>query len=242
MEKTQDPRRKYRVLSIIVILLNVYFLVSEIINFSQTKSGISLFAVLMYASTFVYLLLLEIFRVTNKSAFFAYFFTLIYLVFNAVFNPFVIFFAKAGGLSTVYSLANFMPGFVAVIAYLVYLIVRIFSSVLKSFISLIKRDMYARCRYFSIIVSNIFTIMVFILNLIVTLFASIGGSDARSFDMSGGGIVFFILFYVPVVILSLIFSIHCILGMIITRASAKRRKRREALNNAQVQNEQIENK
>lgn len=239
MEKTQDPRRRYRVFSIIVILLNVYFLVSEIINFSQTKSGVSLFAVFMYASTFIYLLLLEIFRLTNKSAFFAYLFTLIYLFFNAIFNPFIIFFAKAGGLSTVYSLANFIPGFVAVIAYLIYLIVRIFSSVLKSFISLIKRDIYARCRYFSIIVSNIFTIMVFILNLIVTVFASIGGSDARAFDMSGGGIVFFILFYIPVVILSIIFSIHCILGMIITKANDKRKKWKEERNKQIEENKKI---
>ena len=239
MEKVEDPRRKYRALSIIVILLNVYFLVSEIINFSQTKSGISLFAVLMYASTFVYLLLLEIFRLTNKSAFFAYFFTLIYLFFNALLNPFVIFFSKAGGLSTVYSLANFMPGFVAVIAYFVYLVLRIVSSLLKSFISIIKRDVYARCRNFSIIVSSIFTIMVFILNLIVTLFASIGGSDARSFDMSGGGIVFFILFYIPVVVISIYFSIHCIIGMIVTHANNKRRKRREQLEQRIEENKKI---
>ena len=239
MEKEIDPRRKYRVLSIIVILLNVYFLVSEIINFSQTKSGISLFAVLMYASTFLYLLLLEIFRLTFKSAFFAYLFTLIYLFFNALLNPFVIFFSKAGGLSTVYSLANFMPGFVAVIAYLVYLIVRIVSSLLKSFIALVKRDIYARCHHFSIIVSNIFTIMVFILNLIVTLFASIGASDARSFDMSGGGIVFFILFYIPVVVLSIIFSIHCIIGMAITRANDKRKKRKAEQNQQIEENKKI---
>ena len=239
MEKTQDPRRRYRVLSIVVILLNVYFLVSEIINFSQTKSGMSLFAVLMYASTFIYLLLLEIFRVTNKSTFFAYLFTLIYLFFNALLNPFVIFFAKVGGLSTVYSLANFMPGFVAVIAYLIYLIVRIASSILKSFISLIKRDIYARCRYFSIIVSNIFTIMVFVLNLIVTVFASMAGSNAHAFDMSGGGIFFFILFYIPVVILSIIFSIHCIIGMAITKANDKRKKRKEERNKQIEENKKI---
>ena len=227
MEKTQDPRRKYRVFSIIVIILNVYFLVSEIINFSQTKSGLSLFAVFMYASTFLYLLFLEIFRVTNKSAFYAYLFTVIYLFFNALFNPFIIFFSKAGGLSTVYSLANFMPGFIAVIAYLTYLIIRIVSSLLKSFISLIKRDIYARCRHFSIIVSNIFTLMVFILNLIVTLFASIGESGARSFDFSGGGIFFFIIFYIPVLILSIIFSIHCFIGMAITKANDKRKARKQ---------------
>lgn len=244
--KVSEFIKKYRIISIFVLLLNVYFLVTEIINFSQTKSGMSLFAILMYSSTIVYLLLLELFRALKKSAYYAFLFTFFYLFFNAVLNPFVIFFGKAGGLSSMYSLASFVPGFVAVIAYLIYLVVRIVSSLLKSFLSLIKRDMYARCRYFSIIVSNIFTIMVFVLNLIVTLFSTIGGhsfydeSGAHAFDMSGAGIFFFVGFYIPVLILSFIFSIHCIIGMIITKANMKRKKRQMELEKKKQEQQELQ--
>ena len=77
--------------------------------------------------------------------------------------------------------------------------------------------------------------MVFILNLIVTVISTFAGksfddaSSAHSFDFSEAGMGFFIAFYIPVAILSLIFAILCIGGMIITRIHNKRKQKKELM-------------
>ena len=209
--------KKFHLIFFITLGINVYFFVTELINFisSDFKAALSLCAAIMYFMTIVFISAIEFLKTFKINPYWAYFTTLLFLVGYVTILPTVL---LVGGLTKsmdmVYSLSAVFNTFAVVLLvffYVIYLVVRVIIPLIKSLISRIIRDDYGRCRNFGNIVINSYTFLIFIFSLGSAMFL-LGFSEQLFFNQK---ITF--LFVVPAFIiifnLTVIFIVKCIKGM-----------------------------
>ena len=141
------------------LLSTIYFLITEIIHFvsSGFADGISLFTIIMYGLTIIYISIMELLEMKNAQGNWAYLVTIFFLAANIVATIATISMSFAiDGLNFTHpSLINF---FGAGIVYAIYIIFKLTKSIINA--KKAKRlDLdYERCQGFGDIISNIYVI------------------------------------------------------------------------------------
>lgn len=219
--------KKYHVMFFIALAVNIFFFIKELIGLihsGEQISGVSLFTTVLYFITILYMCAMELFEFLNKSARWAYRFTIFFLSFNIIFYPATVVLSSYSQNLT----AHYVNGeaTIGLIIYLVYLLFKAIKPAFKSIRARIKKDDYARCGNFGDIISNIFVLMVFVFKLmlsrLMTYFDSVPMIDI---SLNGGSnVLMYFLFYVVVLVLSIIFILKCLRGVRVV----KRREKEES--------------
>ncbi len=109
MKKIKEFIEKYRILFFISLIINIYFLVTEIFNFISTKAALSMFTIVLYVSTIVYMSLMELFELLKKSKQYAYTFTIYFLLVNALVLPITVLLGNlVDSISPIYRVSQFV--------------------------------------------------------------------------------------------------------------------------------------
>lgn len=215
MKAFKDFLNKYHIVFFVVLAINIYFLVTEILNFSARLSALSLFTIVLYSSTIIYISIMELFKHLNKDAKWGYIFTLIFLLINAIALPITVLFANVfDSLSPVYMLSNLtnnqIPTLILILVYLGYLLFRFILPIINSLRAKAKHDDYTRCRYFSSIVSGGLTFVSSFLGTFIAYLAIMYFDQLPLFSVNS---VPFLFGAVVVLILTIIFIVKCVKGI-----------------------------
>jgi len=214
--------KKYHLAFFITLIINIYFCVTELINFftSDMRAAISLCGAITYFLAIIFISAIELFKTFKVNAYWAYLFTLIFLVANITIIPIVM---LVGGLTKsmdmVYSLSPIFSSFAIVlllIIYIGYLVLKIIIPLIKSLIARIIKDDYGRCRSFGNVVTHTYTCVIFVMSLFSIMFV-MGFADSLPSPR------FIFILMIPVYLflfaVTAIFIFKCVRGM--AKASGK---------------------
>ena len=224
MKAFKEFLKKYHIVFFVVLVMNIYFLVTEILNFAAAFSALSLFTIVLYSSTIIYMSLMELYKTLNRETKWAYIFTLCFLLVNAVTLPLTILFANVfDSLSPVYTLSGLVNGKVSMIililVYLGYLAFRFVLPIINSIRAKAKNDDYTRARNFGSIVSGGLT---FITSFVGTFLAYSAMMLSEQMMLLNMNSVPFLIGAAVVFILTIIFVVKCIKGIINNKKSGLR--------------------
>ena len=175
MKKIKAFLTKYHVMFFITLIMSIYFLVTEILNFIENKSAISMFTIILYISSITYISLMEYFDWKKKDPRYSYQFTFYYLLVNAIMLPLTVLFGNISkDLSPIYSVASYFQSElvlkIMLLVYILYLLFKFIKPIVKARKAKRENDHYARCGNFGDVISGLLTLItsffgVFTLNM-----------------------------------------------------------------------------
>lgn len=213
MKKIKEFFAKYHIPFFIALVLNLFFLVREIYNVRNHQSALSVFTIVLYLTSLVYMSLMELFEYRNKSPKWSYVFTLWYLLINGLLLPITILLANAiDSLSAVYNVYTFTNGKVSIIIllliYFAYLLYKIIKPIVKSVKAKKKKDDYERASNFGDVLEGVMTLI----SSFAGLFALFMSMYAETMFVNVNSAPFMVSVVIATII-NLIFFIKCILGI-----------------------------
>lgn len=213
MKKIKEFFAKYHIPFFIALVLNLFFLVREIYNFSQFQSALSIFTIVLYLTSLIYMSLMELFEYRNKSNKWSYIFTLWYLLINGLLLPITILLANAiDSLSAVYNVYTFTKGEISIIIllliYFAYLLYKIIKPIVKSVKAKKKKDDYERASNFGDVLEATMTLI----SSFAGLFALFMSMYAETMFVNVNSAPFMVSAAIATII-NLIFFIKCIIGI-----------------------------
>lgn len=211
MKESKGFFSKYHVMFFVSVIVNVYFLVTEVLNFIEGFGALSFFTMLLYFSSIVYMSLMELFETKKKDPKWAYVFTLWFLVINAALLPLTVLFANVfDSISPVYTISSFLgqgvPLIVSFLIYLAYLLFKFIKPALKSVRAKKKSDDYVRGGCFGDIVSGLFTLISSFTGIATVLFVGTFSETA----MLNVNSVPFLLSAIAALVVSIICIVKCV--------------------------------
>ena len=211
MKKIKEFIEKYRILFFISLIINIYFLITEIFNFVSTKAALSMFTIVLYVSTIVYMSLMELFELLKKPKQYAYTFTIYFLLVNALVLPITVLLGNLiDSISPIYTVSRFVGSHItiAVIIYFVYLLFKFIKPIFKSARAKRKEDDYARASFFGDIISALLTLITSFFGVaiiaVMPYLEAMPFYDIRSVPFIVSGIVVWAL--------TIVFLIKCVIG------------------------------
>ncbi len=213
MKKIKEFFAKYHIPFFVVLVLNLFFLVREIYNFSQFQSALSIFTIVLYLTSLIYMSLMELFEYRNKSNKWSYIFTLWYLLINGLLLPITILLANSiDSLSSVYMVYTFTGQSISIVVllliYFAYLLFKIIKPIVKSVKAKKKKDDYERASNFGDVLEATMTLI----SSFAGLFALFMSMYAEAMYMNINSAPFMVSVVIATII-NLIFFIKCILGI-----------------------------
>ena len=213
MKKIKEFFAKYHIPFFIALVLNLFFLVREIYNFSQFQSALSIFTIVLYLTSLIYMSLMELFEYRNKSNKWSYVFTLWYLLINGLLLPITILLANAiDSLSAVYNVYTFTGQSISIVVllliYFAYLLFKIIKPIVKSVKAKKKKDDYERASNFGDVLEATMTLI----SSFAGLFALFMSMYAETMFVNVNSAPFMVSAVIAIII-NLIFFVKCILGI-----------------------------
>ena len=205
---------KYHIFFWFAVISNIYFLVTEILNYisSSCTDGISLFTIIVYSLTLIYISLMELFDFLNRKSYWAYLLTILFFSVNIVATivTVTVSFIDSGLNFTHSAIINWF-GFGNL--YLIYMVYKCTKSVINS--KKAKRlDLdYERCQDFGDIISNIYTLFNYFVWTIMSLMGTLTITTLDNGKTFGLDTMLFLLIILVNFILSIIFIIKCGVGV-----------------------------
>ena len=213
MKRIKEFFAKYHIPFFIALVLNLFFLVREIYNFSQFQSALSIFTIVLYLTSLIYMSLMELFEYRNKSNKWSYVFTLWYLLINGLLLPITILLANAiDSLSSVYNVYTFTGQSISIVVllliYFAYLLFKIIKPIVKSVKAKKKKDDYERASNFGDVLEATMTLI----SSFAGLFALFMSMYAETMFVNVNSAPFMVSAVIAIII-NLIFFVKCILGI-----------------------------
>ena len=221
IKKIMKVVNKYRLIFFAALAVNIYFLVSELIDVISAgfKSGLSNFGAIVYIMSIVYMCIMEFLDWRDKKPFYGYAVTVVYLALNIAILPGLYIFSGLNDNVAFITIVNSVYGtaltsLLTTIIYIFYLFLRFLIKIIKSRQAMALGEHYNRCQNFGEIISCFYTFLVFVSHiLIITIYMTVNGESATissiSFQDSVIVQVFFAVILAAMSILDIILLIKC---------------------------------
>lgn len=210
-DEVMDKVKKYHVMFFFALSVNIYFLISEIIHFVNSKGadGISLFTIIVYGLTIIYMSVMELLEFLNKKSFWAYLVTVLFLTLNIVATIVIVSMSFAvDGLNFVHT--TMINWFYLGGLYFFYILFKLSKSITDAKKARRLDLDYNRCQGFGDIISNTYTLFnYFVWRIISFTGALIISSESAIFGMVGLDTILFMFIIIANVIASAIFIVKC---------------------------------
>ena len=237
LRKLINNVKQYNIAFFIMLAVNIYFFVTELISVIGSKftSGLSNFGAIVYFMTITYVvgmfLLEKLCKDKKKSIYYAYAVTVIFLSLNVAILPGLYAF---GGFNENVNFLVVIQGFfntvfVSVLTtfiYLAYLFVKFINSIMKVHQAKELGEHYDRCLSYGDTISGLFTVLVFAAHSLITMFylsyESGSSTTVITFQESKPVQVIFIIMLIAMTFFDVLFLIQCAIQM--RRVSKNKKK------------------
>ena len=164
MKKIKEFLTKYHIVFFVTTIMSIYFLITEIMNFVEVKSAISMFTIILYISSITYVCLMEYFEWKGKDPRYSYQFTFYYLLINAIILPLTLLVGNiTDSLNPIYMVSSRFTSDVVLkvmlVLYIIYLLFKFIKPIIKAKKAKSKNDHYSRCSNYGDIISGLLTLI-----------------------------------------------------------------------------------
>lgn len=209
LDKLFKVIKKYHIFFFFALISNIYFLVSEIIHYVQSSflDGISLFTIVIYSLTLLYMIFMELLDFLNKKGYWAYTLTLLFLVANIISTIVTLTYDFMNqGIYFVHKSNMTLFGVGSI--YFIYIMYKITKSIVNGKTAKMLDLDYERCQDMGDTVSNVYTIVNFVAWTIASYF--IGKVESANIGVET------VLFFAVVAfnfVASIIYLTKCAIGI-----------------------------